>query len=492
MDPSGAVTVKTVSTPAGQGHATVAAQVVADALGLHPNDVDVITEVDTVTSAWSIASGNYANRFSSVVVSAIAEAAEKVAAKIKLLASDTLEIAPEDVELVDGQARLVGVPAKSVPIRRLASRTHWHPAGLPEDMSPGIFETSIVSPRLLGSPDEQDRVASAVTFGYVCDLAAVEVDRATGRVHVKKYVSVHDVGTILNHLVVEGQIYGGFAHGIGGAFLEEFVYDDDGNPLSGTFADYLCVTAPEVPKLTIGHISTPSPHNVLGSKGMGDGSSMLAPTAIANAVADALGRRDIELPLTLNRVWALANGRTYARPGEIKPKVGAGPAPPTAGGLTGQGEVVLPARPEEVWRLLLDPAALAAMVPGCRELKLAGPDRYEAEVEIGVASVRGAYAAAIDIRDKREPESLRLIGRANGALGFGRGTGWVELHPVETGTRLSYRYEAHVGGKLAAVGSRMLGTVTRILIGQFFRGFERRLAPSRPGVFGRLFGGRGT
>jgi 2-furoyl-CoA dehydrogenase large subunit len=319
MDPSGAVTVKTVSTPAGQGHATVAAQVVADVLGLHPNDVDVVTEVDTVTSAWSIASGNYANRFSSVVISAIAEAAEKVATKIKLLAADSLEIAPEDVELVGGNARLVGVPEKAVPVRRLAARTHWHPAGLPEDMTPGIFETAIVSPRMLGPPDELDRVASAVTFGYVCDLAAVEVERDTGRVHVKTYVSVHDVGTILNKLVVEGQIYGGFAHGIGGAFLEEFVYDLDGNPLSGTFADYLCVTAPEVPKLTVGHLSTPSPHNALGSKGMGDGSSMLAPTAIANAVADALGRTDIELPLKLNRVWALANGRPYVRPGEARP-----------------------------------------------------------------------------------------------------------------------------------------------------------------------------
>jgi 2-furoyl-CoA dehydrogenase large subunit len=488
VDPSGAVTVKTVSTPAGQGHGTVAAQVVADVLGLHPNDIDVVTEVDTVTSAWSLASGNYANRFSSVVVSAIAEAAEKVAGKIKLLAADTLEIAPEDVELVGGNARLVGVPEKSVPIRRLAQRTHWHPAGLPEDMAPGLFETSIVSPRLLGSPDEQDRVASAVTFGYVCDLVAVEVERATGRVHIKKYVSVHDVGTILNQLVVDGQIQGGFAHGLGGAFLEEFVYDNDGNPLSGTFADYLCITAPEIPKVTVGQITTRSPHNALGSKGMGDGSSMLAPTAIANAVSDALGRSDIELPLTLNRVWALANNRPYTRPGEVKPKTGAGPAEAAGGGLTGEGAVTLPAPPADVWRLLLDPVALASMVPGCKELKLAGPDRYEAEVEIGVASVKGVYRGSIELKDKREPQSLRLVARAHGALGFGDGTGWVTLQPTGSGTKLTYRYQARVGGKVASVGSRMLGTVTRILIGQFFRGFERKLAPQKPGFLGRLFG----
>ena len=313
MDPSGSVTVRTVSTPAGQGHATVAAQVVADALGLHPDDVDVVTEVDTLTSAWSLASGNYANRFSSVVVGAIAESARRVADKIRLLAADSLEVAPEDIELTGGKAQVVGVPDKAVPVRRLAARTHWHPAGLPEGMSPGIHETEIMSPEMLNEPDEQDRVASAVTFGYVCDLAAVEVEPDTGRIHVRKYVSVHDVGRILNHLVVEGQIYGGFAHGMGGAFLEEFVYDADGNPQSGTFADYLCPTAPEIPKVTVGHITTISPHNALGSKGMGDGSSMLAPTVIANAVADALGRDDIEIPLTLNKTWDLANGRRHAR-----------------------------------------------------------------------------------------------------------------------------------------------------------------------------------
>ena len=307
VDPSGSVTVRTVSTPAGQGHQTVAAQVVADALGLDPGSIDVVTEVDTLTSAWSLASGNYANRFSSVVVDAIAESAEKVATKIRQIAAETLEVAPEDIELVGGHVRVVGVPEKAMPLRRVAAQTHWHPAGLPEEMSPGLFETTIMNPPMLGPPDEADRVASAVTFGYVFDLAAVEIDRATGRIEVRKYVSVHDVGNILNELVVEGQIYGGFAHGLGGALMEEFVYDRDGNPVTGTFADYLCITAPELPKLEVGHVSTPSPHNRLGAKGMGDGSSMLAPTAIANAAADALGTFDISLPLTLNKVWAYAN-----------------------------------------------------------------------------------------------------------------------------------------------------------------------------------------
>ena len=305
IDPSGAVTVKTVSTPAGQGHATVAAQVVADALGLAPDDIDVVTEVDTLTDAWSLASGNYANRFSSVVIDAIGDAARRVAEKIRAIAADDLEVAAEDVELADGAARVVGVPDKALPFRRVAAKTHWHPAGLPEGMAPGIFETAVMSPPGLGPPDERDRVASAVTFGFICDLAAVEIDPGTGRVEIRKYVSVHDVGRVLNPLIVEGQIVGGFAHGMGGALMEEMVYDDDGNPLSGSFADYLCITAPEMPELTIGHVDTLSPHTALGAKGMGDGCSMLAPTAIANAVADALGREDVEPPFTLNKVWDL-------------------------------------------------------------------------------------------------------------------------------------------------------------------------------------------
>ena len=490
VDPSGSVTVRTVSTPAGQGHQTVAAQVVADALGLRPDQIDVVTEVDTLTSAWSLASGNYANRFSSVVVGAIAESAERVARKIRRIAAENLEVAPEDIELAGGEARVVGVPGKALPLRRVASQTHWHPAGLPDGMDPGLFETAIVNPPMLGSPDDADRVASAVTFGYMFDLAAVEIDRATGRVDVRKYVTVHDVGNVLNELVVDGQIYGGFAHGVGGALLEEFVYDAGGNPQTGTFADYLCVTAPEVPDLVIGHVGTPSPHNRLGAKGMGDGSSMLAPTAIANAAADALGRFDIELPLTLARTWALANGTPRARDGGAR-DVDA-PAGSVDGSLTGEGEVELPASPRDVWRLLLDAETLAVVVPGCEKLERTGEDSYAAQVTIGVAGIRGSYDARIELCDKREAESLRLVGGASGALGFGEGEGFVRLEDAGGGrTRLRYSYRANVGGKVAAVGQRMLGTVTRILIGQFFRDLDRRFDTDggRGGRLRRLWGG---
>ena len=205
---------------------------------------------------------------------------------------------------------------------------------------------------------------------------------------------------------------------------------------------------------------------------------MLAPTAIANAAADALDTFDVNLPLTLNKNWSAANGRPYERAGAAKAKVGDGPREEGAveGGLKGEGTVELSASPLEVWELLLDPDTLAAVVPGCEELTQLSDDSFSAEVKIGVAGIKGVYSARIDLRDKIEGESVRLIGKASGGLGFGQGEGVVELeHISENRTRLSYSYSANVGGKVAAVGQRMLGTVTKLLIGQFFRGFDKRL-----------------
>lgn len=490
VDPSGQVTVRLCSTPNGQGHATVAAQIVADALGLKPNDIDVVTNIDTLTSAWSIASGNYSNRFASIVVDAIAKSAQQVAQKIKLLAADALDAKPEDIELFEGYARVRGQSNKGLPFRKAAARAHWDPAHLPNSTTPGIVETAVVSPPVLGSPDEHDRIASAATFGFVIDLVAVEIDRKTGMLRIDKYASVHDVGKQINPKIVEGQVHGGFVHGLGAALFEELAYDERGNFLSGTFADYLCPTAVEVPPVEVGHVETPSPVNVLGAKGMGDGSSMLTPAAIANAVADALGRDDITLPLNLQRLWALANGKDAAFKPRAAAAEGAPEKPVGKGALTGSGEVVLSAPVQEVWRRLIDPNELAAIVPGCQSLRQDGPDRYAAQVVIGVAGIRGTYDAIIEMRDKKEPTSVCLVGKATGALGFGGGSGLVTLAAEPDGrTRLRYEYAADVGGKIAAVGQRMLGTVTRYLIGQFFSALERRIAPHKKrGWLARLFG----
>jgi len=472
IDPSGSVTVRLSSTPNGQGHATVAAQIVADKLGLKPDDVDVVTDVDTLTSNWSIASGNYSNRFAAIVVDAIAQTADKVAHAIRRIAADALDAPPDRILLEDGYVKVADGSNRGMPLRRIAARAHWNPNGLPADMAAGIYESTVLSPPTLAAPDAEDRIPSAVTYGFVVDLVAVEIERATGAIRIEKYVSVHDVGRQMNPLIVEGQVHGGFAHGLGAALMEELAYDARGNFLAGTFADYLCPTAMEVPPLVIGHVETPSPMNALGAKGMGDGSSMLTPAAIANAVADALGRDDITLPLTLQRVWALANNvNPAARPKQRDDGL-------AEGGLRGEGEVTISAPPAEVWRRLIDPAELAAIVPGCRNLRQDGLDHYVAEVMIGVAGIRGLYAAEIALTDRQEPSSVRIVGKASGALGYGSGEGVVTLVAEGTGTRLTYRYRADVGGKVAAVGQRLLGTATRVLIADFFRALEQRIAPS--------------
>jgi 2-furoyl-CoA dehydrogenase large subunit len=150
---------------------------------------------------------------------------------------------------------------------------------------------------------------------------AVEVDRVTFQPKILKYVSVHDAGTIINPKIVEGQIYGGALHGLGGALMEEFRYDDDGQFLSGSFMDYRCPTAAEAPHIDIAHLETPSPHTPLGSKGCGESSSESAPAAVANAIADALAPLGVtpnHLPLTPARLWALLNepGGSGVSPGK--------------------------------------------------------------------------------------------------------------------------------------------------------------------------------
>jgi 2-furoyl-CoA dehydrogenase large subunit len=302
VSPLGGITVRMATTPQGQGHRTVAAQVVADTLGVDPADVDVLSELDTSTDAWTVASGSYSSRFSGVGAGAVLRAAEKVAAKLRAIAAPGLGCAPDEVELWDGKAWHSG---EDVSLRRLAGLAHWHPDALPPGVEPGLHETAYFAAPNLAAPDDDDRVASSAAHGFVVDVAIVELERETGAVRVLDYVSVHDAGRMLNPLVVEGQVRGGFAHGVGAALFERIVYDEDGNLLTGTFMDYLCPTAADVPSLRMEHLETPSPFTPLGAKGLGEGTTMSAPVAIANAVADAVGVDAVELPLTPPRVWEL-------------------------------------------------------------------------------------------------------------------------------------------------------------------------------------------
>jgi 2-furoyl-CoA dehydrogenase large subunit len=298
----GGITVRISTTPQGQGHRTVCAQVAADALGVTPADVDVIAEADTSTNAWTVASGNYSSRFSGVGAGAVHKAASRVAAKLRRIAAAQLDCQPEDVELRHGKA---WHGDESVSLRRMAGMAHWNPDALPDGVEPGLHETAFDLAPNLEPPDADDRVASSAAHGFLADVAMVEVERETGAVRVLAYATVHDAGRLLNPLLVEGQIRGGFAHGAGVALFERVVHDEEGNLLTGTLMDYLCPTAPDLPPLASAHRETPSPFTTLGAKGLGEGTTMSAPVAIANAVADALGVEEVELPLTPARVWEL-------------------------------------------------------------------------------------------------------------------------------------------------------------------------------------------
>jgi len=156
--------------------------------------------------------------------------------------------------------------------------------------------------------DAEDRVNSSNTYGFIAEVMAVEVDPETAAITILRYVTVHDAGTIINPMIAEGQIYGGALHGLGGALYEELVYAEDGQLLTGTFMDYLVPTASEAPTIDIAHVVSPSPLTPLGSKGLGESSSMTAPAVIANAVSDALGPLGIritELPMTPTRLYEL-------------------------------------------------------------------------------------------------------------------------------------------------------------------------------------------
>src|SRR6266478_757267 len=308
VDPQGRVTAILGTTPQGQGHQTVVAQIVADELGLTPADVTVVDEMDTLTRLWSISSGTYSSRFGSVGTSAVALAARKLKAKLTAYAAHLMATPADQLEFRAGAVRLRSGTGPSYSIKDLAGRAHWNTTSLPDGMEPGLQATAVFGFEVAQPVDDQDRVNSSNTYGFIAEVMAVEVDPETAAIKILRYATVHDAGTIINPMIAEGQIYGGALHGLGGALYEELLYDDDGQFLTGSFMDYLVPTASEAPVIDIAHIVSPSPLTPLGSKGLGESSSMTVPAVIANAVSDALGPlgvRITELPMSPARLWEL-------------------------------------------------------------------------------------------------------------------------------------------------------------------------------------------
>ena len=464
VDPLGSVSVTSDTTPQGQGHGTVLSQIVADQLGLRPTDIRVNTEHDTHKDPWSIAAGTYSCRFSPGTAVAGQLAAQKVRHKLARIAAQNLNVPVEQVEFGGGQIFDRDNPDNSLSFRRVAGGTHWSPGLLPDGMDAALRETATWAPPQLTTPGEDDRINTSLTYGFVFDYCGIEINPDTGEIRIDKYVTMHDPGTMMNPKIVEGQVYGSYGQAVGAALYEEFCYAEDGSFLSGTFADYLVPTAYEVPEPVLLHMETPSPFTPLGAKGAAEGNCMSTPVCLANAVCDALGVDNVVVPLTPAKISALMHGEEKARPAssQVTETVASGAA------LTGTGDSFIAAPPADVWRNLLDPTALAAVIPGCHGLDLVGENAYRAEVSLGVGPVRGRFVADVALTDLVPPSSATLSGGLIGPLGSSRGGGHVTLVAEGQGTRISYDYRVEISGKAAAIGGRMLEGAAKMVVGQFF------------------------
>ncbi len=501
VDALGAVSVTADCVVCGQGHETVLAQIVAEQLGLRIEDIQVNLELDTANSDWSIAAGTYSCRFTPGTAVAAHIAAQRIRAKLARIAAKQLNVLHTDIEFVKGKVRSKSNPDNAMAFGRVAGTAHWSPIMLPDGMDPALRETAVWAPPELTPPSHDDRINTSLTYGFVFDMCGVEIDPITCEVKVEKYVSMHDAGRLLNPLIAEGQIRGAFVQGLATALYEEFVYDDGGSFLTGTFADYVIPTATELPEFEMMHIESPSPFTPLGAKGLAEGNCMSTPACIANAIADALGVENVQLPATPARINAMMAGEEPARPAHIAPRQGVassgtgGTKQKDARQIKGSGSVQVAAPPEKVWEALLDPENLKAVIPGCHSLEVVGPNDYRAEVSLGVGIIRGRFKAQVKLTDLKPNQSGRLGGSISGPLGNSSGTGLLKLVPEGTDTRIDYDYEVSVFGKAAAVGGRMLEGAAQIVIGQFFASFGRKLGgtPEKKSLakrLGSLWGGK--
>jgi len=289
VHPTGKVLARIGVQTQGQGHETTFAQIIAEELGFPVADIK-IEYGDTDTAPYGL--GTYASRSTPVAGAAAALAARKIRDKARKLAAHLLEASEDDLEWEPGKFSVKGSPDRFKTIQEIAFAAYTnHPQG----MEAGLEAVDYYDPPNLTFP-----------FGsYIC---VVDIDKGTGRVHIRRFVAIDDCGNIINPMIVDGQIHGGLTMGLAPSLYEEITYDELGNNLAGTFMDYLVPTAVETPAWEVGKTVTPSPHHPIGAKGVGESATVGAPPAIANAVVDALwhlGVRNIDIPITPQKVWAI-------------------------------------------------------------------------------------------------------------------------------------------------------------------------------------------
>jgi carbon-monoxide dehydrogenase large subunit len=288
MNPAGEVVAMTGTQDTGQGHATSFAQVVSKTLGVDYDDVEIVEgDTDRVPEGG----GTAGSRSLAMGGNALREGAEKLVEKGRKIAAGQLEAAPADLDFANGEFRVAGAPERSVTMQEVAQAAY---AGeVPEGVEPGMEETTFFTPE--GS-----------TYPFGTHVAVVEVEPDSGEITIERYVAVDDVGTQVNPKLVEGQIVGGVAQGVGQALYEGAEYDDNGNLLTGSLQDYTVPKAEHVPTVEWKYRVTPTPNNPLGAKGVGEAGAIAAPPAVVNAVVDALspfGVTNLDMPLTSETVW---------------------------------------------------------------------------------------------------------------------------------------------------------------------------------------------
>jgi len=291
VHPTGKAQVRLSVQTQGQGHETTFAQIVAEQIGISPLDVEVI-HGDTENTPFGL--GTYGSRSTPVSGAAVAVAAQRVRDKARLVASAMLEVAPEDLEWEKGRWFVRGNPTKGATMPEIAMASHG-PLELPEGVEGHLDAQCVYDPPNLTYP-----------FGaYIC---VVDVDPGTGAVSVRRFVAVDDCGPRINPMIVEGQVHGGLADGIGMALMEAMAFDADGNHLGSSFMDYLVPSALECPMFELGETVTPSPHHPLGLKGVGESATVGSPAAVVNAILDAIGVRHADMPFTPAQVWRALQG----------------------------------------------------------------------------------------------------------------------------------------------------------------------------------------
>ncbi|WP_246075434.1 molybdopterin cofactor-binding domain-containing protein [Nonomuraea terrae] len=297
MHPTGKAVLRVSCQTQGQGHETTFAQIVGQELGLPADDVEVV-HGDTDQTPFGL--GTYGSRSTPVSGAAAVIVARKVRERARIVAAAMLEASPDDLEWTGGTWSVVGDPATGKTMAEIALAAHSD-LELPEGVEGHLDAVTVYNPPNLTYP-----------FGaYIC---VVDVDPGTGQVKVRRFVAVDDCGVRINPTIVEGQIHGGLADGIGMALMQVMAFDEDGNHLGASFMDYLLPTAMECPSWELGETVTPSPTHPIGAKGVGESATVGSPAAVVNAVVDALapyGVRHADMPLTPANVWRVINGDPF-------------------------------------------------------------------------------------------------------------------------------------------------------------------------------------